>query len=66
MKIVLSPAKKMNDVDIFFNYRQLPCYLDKTSVLKDKLCTLSIEEISRIMKCNDKISKLNYQILKSI
>ncbi len=60
MKIILSPAKKMNDVDVFFTHRQLPSFMNKTEELKNKLCKLSIDEISKIMKCNDKIARLTY------
>ena len=61
MKIILSPAKKMNDVDVYFTHKQLPSFIHKTEELKNELCKLSVDEISKIMKCNDKIARLTYE-----
>lgn len=60
MKIILSPAKKMREVDDF-EYQQLPKLLDKTQILKKYLATLSVSQLSEIMKCNEKIAQLNYE-----
>ncbi|MGN1344663.1 MAG: peroxide stress protein YaaA [Traorella sp.] len=60
MKIILSPAKKMNEVD-FFSYHQLPLFLDKSQLLLNQLSSMSLIELQKMMKCNDKIAQLNYE-----
>ena len=50
----------MNDVDIFFTHKQLPVFIEQSEILKDYLKNLSVEEIMKVMKCNEKIARLNY------
>ena len=60
MKIIVSPAKKMNIDDDNFEYRDMPVFLDKAEELKNYLKNLSYEDCKSIWKCNDKIAQLNY------
>lgn len=61
MKIIISPAKKMNiDMDTLAP-EGLPVYLDKTEQLLGRLRSLSYPEAKALWKCNDKIAALNYE-----
>lgn len=60
MKIILSPAKTMNEFDIAFQYKDLPIFIHETEKLKDELKKYDVNEISKLMKCNDSIALLNY------
>ncbi len=61
MRIIISPAKKMNiDTDTFWQ-PALPVFLKETEVLKDWLRGLSFKEAQDLWKCNDKIAELNYR-----
>lgn len=59
MKVIISPAKKMN-VDTDFERHTLPCFLDKTELLMKYIQNLSYEEAKSMWKCNDKIAKTNF------
>lgn len=60
MKIIISPAKKMNvDTDTFGCCRT-PQFLEKTRILMKYMQSLTYEECKNIWKCNDKIAELNF------
>ncbi len=50
----------MNDHEDF-GWHQLPLFLDKTEMLKNRLQKMSIEELADCMKCNQKIATLNHE-----
>lgn len=61
MRIIISPAKKMNiDTDTFC-YENLPRFLEETGRLMEWIQGLSFEEMQKLWCCNDKIAQLNYQ-----
>lgn len=61
MRIIISPAKKMNmDADAFPT-PVLPVFLEETELLKDWIRTLSFEEAQALWNCNGKIAELNYR-----
>lgn len=61
MRIIISPAKKMNiDTDTFC-YENLPRFLEETGRLMEWIQGLSFEEMQKLWCCNDKIAELNYQ-----
>lgn len=60
MKIILSPAKTMNEFDIAFKYKELPIFIQETEILKDELKKFNANELAKLMKCNDSIALLNY------
>lgn len=66
MRIIVSPAKKMNISDDIFEYRDMPIFLDKAEELKDYIKSLSYDECKSIWKCNDKIAELNYSRFKNM
>lgn len=66
MRIIISPAKKMNvDVDSFA-CQGLPQFLSKTEQLYEWLRGMSYEELKALWKCNDQIAKLNFERLQTM
>ena len=61
MKIIISPAKKMNiDTDTFAPMG-LPVFLSRTKELMDYMKGLSYEEAKKLWSCNDKIAEQNFE-----
>ena len=66
MKIILSPAKKMNiDTDSLAPIG-LPAFLDRTDEILAWLKHKSHEELKALWKCNDKIAEQNVKRLESM
>ena len=64
MRIIISPAKKMNtDIDSL-PWRDLPTFLSKTEELANALQKMSYEELKKLWKCNDSIVAANVERLK--
>lgn len=61
MRIIISPAKKMNVENGVFCARQLPCFLAKTQILMEHIKSLTYEEAKKLWGCSDKLAELNYQ-----
>ena len=60
MKIIISPAKKMNmNTDTFLS-AGLPTFLEETSLLMEWIRALSYEEAKELWRCNDRIAGVNY------
>ena len=64
MKIILSPAKKMNIVPDILNYTALPGYLSQTEEILHWLQSKSYAELKDLWQCNDKIAEQNFKRLK--
>ena len=66
MRIIISPAKKMNvDTDSFL-YRDLPKFLTNTEEICGQLQSMSYEELKKLWKCNDQIAELNVRRLQDM
>lgn len=66
MKIILSPAKKMNtDLDSL-DYLDLPQYLEQTAEILEWLRTRSYAQLKKLWQCNDKIAEQNFARLKNM
>lgn len=61
MKIIISPAKKMNVDTDTFAWKSLPVFLEKTEILMDWVKSLSFEEAKKLWSCNDKLAELNFR-----
>lgn len=61
MRIIISPAKKMNIDTDTFPQPTFPIFLEETSVLMEWICALSFPEAQKLWQCNDKIAELNYR-----
>ena len=66
MRIIISPAKKMNVDTDSFPYRDLPVFLTNTEELCQKLQSMSYEELKKLWKCNDQIADLNVKRLRDM
>lgn len=60
MKIIISPAKKMNIDDDIFEYRSKPVFFEQAEELMNYMKNLSYDECKTIWKCSDKLAQLNY------
>ena len=64
MRIILSPAKKMNIVADIFDFTALPEYMQQTEVILRWLQSKSYGELKDLWQCNDKIAEQNFTRLK--
>lgn len=66
MRIILSPAKKMNvDTDIL-ECQGLPVFIDQTEEILEWLRNKSHSELQKLWGCNDKIAEQNYERIKEM
>lgn len=61
MRIILSPAKKMNVDTDTIEYTGMPVFMKDTEVIRDWMRQLSYEEAKKLWACNDQIAELNYE-----
>ena len=66
MRIIISPAKKMNADTDTLPWRELPAFLPKTQQLLDRLRNMPSEELQKLWKCNDQIAALNVERLRDM
>ena len=50
MKIIISPAKKMEECSDMFEPGGFPVFLDRTKRLHERLCSMSEEELKELFK----------------
>lgn len=60
MRIIISPAKKMNVKDDILQYSDLPVFIKDTEKIMEWMQTLSLEEAGKLWKCNEKLANENY------
>ena len=63
MRIIISPAKKMNVDTDSLPWRDLPVFLSKTEQITKVLQGMEYAELKTLWKCNDSIAALNAQRL---
>jgi len=66
MRIIISPAKKMNTDTDSLPWRDLPCFLPQTEQLCSVLQEMDAAALKALWKCNDAIATLNVQRLKEM
>ena len=66
MRIIISPAKKMNMDTDSLPVRDLPVFLDRTEEICRKLQSKSPAELQKLWKCNDSIAALNVERLANM
>ena len=66
MRIVISPAKKMNVDTDTFPCHALPRFLDRTERLLARLRELSPRELQALWRCNEQIAALNVERLSAM
>lgn len=66
LKILISPAKKMNIDSDGFQGVSVPYFIEKAEFLRNILKSMSYEELKKLWKCNDKIATINFERLKNM
>ena len=66
MRIIISPAKKMNEDTDTLPWRDLPAFLPSAQQLLERLRGMTYEELKRLWKCNDQIAELNAMRLREM
>ena len=66
MKIILSPAKKMNVDTETMQQAELPAFMVQTTEILSWLREKSNEELKALWKCNDKIAEQNIKRLENM
>ncbi|MGN1007342.1 MAG: peroxide stress protein YaaA [Butyricicoccus sp.] len=66
MRIIVSPAKKMNVDTDSFACRGLPQFLPDTEQLLARLRTMSYDELKALWKCSDAIAEQNVERLQTM
>lgn len=66
MKIIISPAKKMNENRDMLGHYQMPCFMQETEQLLAYLRTLSYPDLKSIWKCSDNIAEQNYHRVQTM
>jgi cytoplasmic iron level regulating protein YaaA (DUF328/UPF0246 family) len=59
MRIIISPAKKMNVVEGVLGWDNLPEFMEETAFILHKLQGMSYDELKKLWKCSDKIAEEN-------
>lgn len=63
MKIIISPAKKMNTETDVMECRGFPVFMEKTKVLLEYMKGLDYEEAKKMWGCSDRLARENFQRL---
>lgn len=63
MKIIISPAKKMNTETDVMECRGFPAFMEKTKVLLEYMKGLDYEEAKKMWGCSDRLARENFQRL---
>ena len=66
MKIIVSPAKKMNINTDSLETMGLPTFIDKSAEILAWLKDKSEDELKELWKCNDKIAEQNVKRLEDM
>ena len=66
MRIIISPAKKMNIDTDSLPWQDLPQFLPQAEVLQNHLRQMSYEQLKKLWKCNDQIAALNVKRLTNL
>ena len=66
MKIIISPAKKMNEDTDSIEVTEMPRFINDAKILMHKMQSLSLSEGKALWKCNDKLAELNYKRYKDM
>ena len=63
MKIIISPAKKMNIETDILECRGFPVFMEKTKALMEYMKRLDYEEAKKMWGCSDRLARENFQRL---
>lgn len=60
MRIIISPAKKMNIDTDSFEIQRLPIFLEETKQLCKAIQEMTLPQVKALWECSDKLAALNY------
>ncbi|EXG87679.1 hypothetical protein K413DRAFT_4575 [Clostridium sp. ASBs410] len=66
MKIIISPAKKMNEDTDSIEVTGMPGFINDAIILMYEMQSLSLSEGKALWKCNDRLAELNYKRYKDM
>lgn len=66
MRIIISPAKKMNVDADSLDYIDLPQFLPEAELIKLQLQSMGTKELQALWRCNDSIAALNIERLRGM
>lgn len=66
MKIIISPAKKMNVDTDTFAVNGMPEFIEDAEILMHAIKKLTFAEAKALWKCNDKLAGLNFERFKNM
>ena len=66
MRIIISPAKKMNTDSDSLPVSALPQFAGRTEILLERLKSMSYAELKKLWKCNDSIAEVNVDRLQNM
>lgn len=61
MRIIISPAKKMNEDTDTLPWNELPVFVETTRQILDWMRELSPSDARELWKCNEKLAELNFR-----
>ena len=61
LKIIISPAKKMEECQDIFEAESFPQFLNRTKVLYQTLKSMTETELQKLFKAKDQITRQNYE-----
>lgn len=65
LRIIISPAKKMNLIDDYFFELTKPHFLDRAEILRSNLLQMTLPELKKLWQCSDKLAEQNFERLHS-
>ena len=65
LKIIISPAKKMNVRNDILSYKNIPFFINEAQTLFSYMKNMSLEELKNLWKCSDKLVQENEQQLRT-
>lgn len=66
MRLIISPAKKMNNAPDILEFQGYPEFLEDTDILRRYISDLSYGEAKELWKCNDKIAEQNFERFRNM
>lgn len=66
MRIIISPAKKMNIDKDSLVFMDLPVFIQETEKIRNWLQSRSFEQLKKLWGCNESIAKLNFERLQNM
>lgn len=66
MRIIISPAKKMNVDGESLEFHDFPVFLSESNLIREWMQTLSFAETKKLWGCNEKLAEQNFERVKNM